>query len=138
MINFNFETQFQLKDSQKTSDWIASCIHKNDFTYSEINYIFCDDKYLHKINMEYLQHDTLTDIISFDYTMGKEISGDIFISIERVEENAKIYQVSFQEEFHRVLIHGILHYMGYKDKSEEEKEKMREKENDCLQLLHKI
>ncbi len=136
MINYNFETQFQLKDSNKTSIWIESCIHKNEFTYSEINYVFCDDEYLHKINMEFLQHDTLTDIISFDYTMGKEISGDIFISIERVAENAKLYQVSFEEEFHRVLIHGILHYMGYKDKSEKEKEAMRKKENECLQLLN--
>lgn len=136
MINYNFETQFQLKDSHKTSNWITSCIHKNEFTYGEINYIFCDDEYLHNINMEFLQHDTLTDIISFDYTMGKEISGDIFISIERVEENAKVYQVTFEEEFHRVLIHGILHYMGYKDKSEKEKEAMREKENECLQLLN--
>ena len=135
MIVFNYETTFNLKDEAAIEKWILACIEKEAFELGEINYIFCDDAYLHKINVEFLQHDTLTDIISFDYTMGKEVAGDIFISIERVTENAKEFKVSFEEELKRVLIHGVLHYMGYKDKTDEEKQVMRNKENDCLQLF---
>ena len=87
MIVFNYETDFKLQNEENAQDWIVKCIEKDGFELGEINYIFCDDAYLHKMNVEFLQHDTLTDIISFDYTMGKEIGGDIFISIERVKEN---------------------------------------------------
>jgi rRNA maturation RNase YbeY len=87
------------------------------------------------LNVEFLNHDTLTDIISFDNTVGKIIGGDIFISIERVKENAETFAVLFDDELHRVLIHGVLHYMGFKDKSEEDKATMRNKENECLTLL---
>lgn len=135
MIEFNYEIDFQLEEEQKIINWIQNCIINHGFELGEINYIFCNDEYLHKINVEFLQHDTLTDIISFDYTLGKEISGDIFISVERVEENAKEFKVSFIEELQRVLIHGVLHYMGYKDKTENEKKQMRSKENDCLSNL---
>ena len=88
MIAFNYEIEFTLNDEEIIEIWILDCIKKDDFEIGEINYIFCDDDYLHKINMEFLKHDTLTDIISFDYTLGKEVAGDIFISIERVKENA--------------------------------------------------
>ncbi|APG65822.1 rRNA maturation RNase YbeY [Tenacibaculum todarodis] len=135
MIAFNYETEFKLVDEKSTENWIANCVEKEDFELGEINYIFCDDAYLHKLNVEFLKHDTLTDIISFDYTMGKLISGDIYISVERVKENAKDFEVSFTDELHRVIIHGILHYMGFKDKSEEQKTIMRSKENDCLLTL---
>ena len=135
MIVFNYETDFKLIDEKSTENWITNCVQKDDFEFGEINYIFCDDAYLHKLNVEFLQHDTLTDIISFDYTMGKLISGDIYISVERVIENAKDFKVDFLNELHRVIIHGVLHYMGYKDKSEEQKAAMRVKENDCLSLL---
>jgi len=132
MIIFNYETEFKLQNEKQTQNWIVKCIEKEDFELGEINYIFCNDDYLHKMNVEFLQHDTLTDIISFDYTIGKEIAGDIFISIERVKENALEFKVSFEEELKRVLIHGVLHYMNYKDKTEEEKQLMRSKENECL------
>lgn len=135
MIQFNYETDFKLQNEKDTQDWIVKCIEKNSFELGEINYIFCDDAYLHKMNVEFLQHDTLTDIISFDYTMGKEIGGDIFISIERVKENANDFKVTFEQELQRVLIHGVLHYMGYKDKTEEDKQKMRSKEDACLQAF---
>ncbi|CAM1341253.1 rRNA maturation RNase YbeY [Tenacibaculum amylolyticum] len=136
MIAFNYETDFQLLDEEKTSNWIIDCIEKETFEVGEVNYIFCDDTYLHKINVEFLQHDTLTDIISFDYTLGKLVGGDIFISIQRVKENAAEFKVSFEEELHRVIIHGILHYMGFKDKTDEEKLLMRDKENSCLKTLN--
>ncbi|WP_299119362.1 rRNA maturation RNase YbeY [uncultured Tenacibaculum sp.] len=135
MIDFNYETNFQLENEEKTSKWIQSCIEEEGFELGEVNYIFCDDSYLHKINVEFLQHDTFTDIISFDYTLGKLVGGDIFISVERVKENADLFKTSFENELHRVIIHGILHYMKYKDKTEEEKEIMRNKENDCLKKL---
>lgn len=133
MIAFNYETEFKLPNEEKTQEWISSCIEKEAYELGELNYIFCDDDYLHKINVEFLQHDTLTDIISFDYTLGKLVGGDIFISIERVADNAKDFKVTFDHELNRVLIHGVLHYMGYKDKSEEEKQIMRTKEDECLQ-----
>lgn len=135
MIAFNYETNFKLKNEEIISTWISKCVKEEGFELGEINYVFCDDKYLHKLNVEFLNHDTLTDIISFEYTLGKQISGDIFISVERVEENAKEFKVSFDNELYRVIIHGILHYMKYKDKTEEEKELMRKKENEYLKLI---
>ena len=136
MIFYNYETDFNISDEEKTSLWIQACVENEANELGEINYVFCDDDYLHKINVEFLQHDTFTDIISFDYTMGKLISGDIFISVPRVQENAKEFDVSFEEELHRVIIHGVLHYMGYKDKTDEEKQLMRDKENNCLKSLN--
>ena len=116
--------------------WIETIIESEDFTEGEINFIFCDDSYLHKINVEYLDHDTFTDIISFDYTIGNLISGDIFISIERVKDNAKEYEVSFDKELLRVMSHGVLHYCGYKDKSVEDSNLMRQKENEKMEMFH--
>ena len=135
MISFNYETDFKLPDETKVSQWISSVITSEGCQEEEINYIFCDDEYLHKLNVEFLDHDTLTDIISFDYSVGKTLKGDIFISIERVEENAKDFKVSFEQELQRVIVHGILHYCGYKDKSEDDAKLMREKENFYLNLL---
>lgn len=132
MIVFNYETPFELPNEIQTQEWIQKVVANNGFETGEINYVFCDDNYLHKLNVEFLNHDTLTDIISFDNTLGKLISGDIFISIERVEENAKDFKVSFENELHRVMIHGVLHYMGYKDKSDDDKTKMRNAENKAL------
>ena len=129
MISFNYETEFQLENELALSDWIASAITNEGFTEGEINYIFCDDAYLLELNIQFLEHDTLTDIISFDYTMGKQINGDVYISIERVKENAEEFEVSFENELNRVMIHGVLHYCGYKDKSEEEEAEMRSKES---------
>ena len=136
MIEFNYETDFKIDDEHRLENWIETIAADKGFEIGEINYIFCDDDYLLKLNREFLQHDTLTDIISFDNSMGKLISGDIFISVERVSENAKDFKVSFDEELHRVMIHGVLHYMGYKDKSEEDEKEMRHQENLALEELN--
>ena len=135
MIIFNSENDFTLKNSAKISSWIEEVISSNGFELLEINYIFCNDDYLNKINIEFLQHDTYTDVISFDYSLGKQISGDIYISTERVLDNTEKFKTTFDNELHRVMIHGVLHYMGYKDKTEKEKQVMRNKENNCLSYL---
>lgn len=136
MIQFHYEKAFQFQQEKSASDWIKHCISTEGFELGEINYIFCDDDYLLKLNVEFLQHDTLTDIISFDNTLGKLVSGDIYISIDRVEENAELFNVSFLNELHRVMIHGVLHYMGYKDASDDEKKAMRKKEDECLSKIN--
>ena len=137
MIAFHYETSFELSNENFLNDWINTIVLSYGYTIGEINYIFCDDTYLHKLNLDFLQHDTLTDIISFDSTLGKLIGGDIFISVERVVENAKDYKVSFTDELHRVMIHGVLHYMGFKDKSIVDKKRMRKEEDNALFLLTK-
>ncbi len=136
MISFNYETDFELENEAQYEDWISRIIESEGFDEGEINYIFCDDEYLHKINVEYLDHDTLTDIISFDYTVGNLIQGDIFVSIERVKDNANDFNVSFEEELKRVLSHGVLHYCGYKDKSPKDEALMRSKEEEKMQMFH--
>ena len=136
MISFNYETDFELDNESQYEDWISRIIESEGFDEGEINYIFCDDEYLHKINVEYLDHDTLTDIISFDYTVGNLIQGDIFVSVERVKDNANDFNVSFEEELKRVLSHGVLHYCGYKDKSPKDEALMRSKEEEKMQMFH--
>ena len=135
MIAFNYETDFELVNEEKFSNWISDSIVNEGFEEGEINYIFCDDEYLHKLNVEFLDHDTLTDVISFDYCMGKLISGDVFISVERVKDNAKDLEITFEEELPRVMIHGVLHYCGFKDKSEEAAKEMRAKEEQYISVL---
>lgn len=136
MVIFNYETDFQLENESKYEDWIDSIIESEDKEPGEINYIFCDDDYLLEINKQYLDHDTLTDIISFDYCIGDLISGDIFISIDRVKDNAQEYEVSFDNELLRVMSHGILHYCGYKDKTQEDQLLMRAKEQEKINMFH--
>jgi len=136
VITFNSETSFTLKNQKKLVKWISDVISSEGFQVGEINYIFCNDSYLNKINQEFLNHDTFTDIISFDYTLGKEVGGDIFISIERVLENAEKFNEVFENELYRVMIHGILHFMGYKDKTKKEKTLMRTKENENIFTLN--
>lgn len=136
MIVFNYETEFQLDNEQKYQDWLSSVIDSEGKEEGEINYIFCDDDYLYEINVQYLEHETLTDIISFDYTLDNLISGDIFISIERVKDNAKDFGVTFDEELKRVMVHGVLHYCGYKDKTEEDSKLMRSKEDEKIKMFH--
>jgi len=135
MISFNYETTIPTLNERSLSVWISNVILSEGFKEDEINYVFCDDEYLHKLNFEFLKHDTLTDIISFDYSIGKILQGDIFISAERVEENAKDFGVSFNDELYRVIIHGVLHYCGYNDKIEADKTVMRDKENFYLNRL---
>jgi probable rRNA maturation factor len=136
MIDFNYESDFVLENETAIAEWISQVIVSENKTEGDINYIFCDDEYLHQINVEYLDHDTLTDVISFDYSLGNEIHGDIFISVERVQDNAVDYNVPFENELRRVIIHGILHYCGYKDKSEADELLMRKKEDEKLALFH--
>ncbi|MBE0392045.1 rRNA maturation RNase YbeY [Flavobacterium sp. 7E] len=136
MINFNYENEFNLDNETAIANWLSQVIISENKKEGEINYIFCDDEYLHKINLEYLDHDTLTDVISFDYTMGNEISGDCFVSVERVADNAIDFKVTFEEELKRVLVHGMLHYCGYKDKGEEDERLMRSKEDEKLAMFH--
>ncbi len=135
MIEFNFETDFELNNEIALKKWISEIIFSEGYEFGEILYVFCDDEYLHKLNIEYLNHDTLTDIISFDYKVGKQINGEIYISVERVAENANDFKTNFQDELHRVMIHGILHFCGYKDKSESEESSMRAKEDESLEKL---
>lgn len=136
MISFNYESDFILEQEPVYASWIETIILSENKTVGEISYVFCDDAYLHNINMQYLNHDTLTDIISFDYTEGDVISGDIFVSIERVKDNAIDFKVSFEEELKRVLAHGVLHYCGYKDKTNTDATLMRTKENEKIKLFH--
>jgi len=135
MINFNYETVFSLDNEEQLAAWIEGVISEEGYQLEEVNYIFCDDAYLHKLNVEFLDHDTLTDIISFDYSAGKKIQGDIFISVERVADNASDFNVSINEELQRVMVHGVLHYCGYKDKTDSDAKLMREKENHYLSQL---
>ncbi len=132
MIDFFSETDFTLQNPDEVGQWVSKIITQEKCEEGEISYIFCDDEYLHKLNLEFLNHDTLTDIISFDNSLGNQINGDIFISVERVKENAETFNVTFQNELHRVIIHGALHYCGYKDKSEEDASVMRKKEDEAL------
>jgi len=136
MISFNYENDFELSNEEQLSNWISRVIASEEKKEGEINYIFCDDDYLLNLNEQYLNHDTLTDIISFDYSMGNEIHGDIFISIERVKDNATDFKVSFEEELKRVMVHGVLHYCGYKDKTEEDEALMRSKEDEKIKMFH--
>ncbi len=136
MISYNYETEFELSNEESFSKWISAIIESESKKEGEINYIFCDDEYLLEINQQYLDHDTLTDIISFDYSVGNELHGDIFISIERVRENAVDFNVSFDEELKRVMAHGVLHYCGYKDKTESDEQLMRSKEDEKIKMFH--
>ena len=136
MISFNYETDFNLGNESAFSNWISQVILSEDKKEGEINFIFCDDEYLHKLNVEYLDHDTLTDVISFDYSIGNELHGDVFISVERVAENAKDFEVTFAQEIKRVIVHGVLHYCGYKDKTIEDERLMRLKEEEKISMFH--
>ncbi|MGB7785924.1 MAG: rRNA maturation RNase YbeY [Salinimicrobium sp.] len=136
MINFYSENDFELSEQKRYEDWLKEVISSEGKKLGEISYIFCDDEYLLKINQEYLNHDTYTDIISFDGTVGNILSGDIFISTERITENAESFGVAFEEELKRVMAHGVLHLCGFKDKTAAEKELMRSKEEEKMKMFH--
>ncbi|MDR1119636.1 MAG: rRNA maturation RNase YbeY [Dysgonamonadaceae bacterium] len=120
---------------RETNIWIKEVAHIHRKKTGEIAFIFCSDKKILEINNQYLQHDYYTDIITFDYSEKDIISGDIFISLDTVKSNSEKFNTHYNEELHRVIIHGILHLCGLKDKSPEEEKKMREKENEALQLI---
>lgn len=125
---------FEVPEAQKVKKWVAEVVKRRDRQVGNINYLFCDDEYLLQVNRQYLQHDTYTDIITFDYVAGGLISGDIMISTERVGENAAKYGVPFERELHRVVIHGVLHLLGQGDKSDDEAREMRRQEDEALAL----
>ena len=134
MILLHVENNFLIKAPQTLKIWITKSVLKEGAAIGDINIIFCDDAFLLIKNKKYLNHSSLTDILTFDFSTGKSISGDIFISTERVKENATKYKVPFKDELNRVLIHGVLHLLGYKDKTEKEKQIMRKKEDFYLSL----
>ena len=136
MIEYHYENDFILVDSDEIRIWIEDVIKNEKKTVGDITYIFCDDDYLLERNKEFLDHNTLTDIITFNYCIDNNISSDIMISIDRVKENSTTFENSFNEELKRVMIHGILHLIGYNDKSDKEKELMREKENFYLNIFY--
>ena len=131
---FSEDTDFKLGDQENTSKWVKNCIQKEGLKTGELSFIFTSDLYILKINKEYLDHNYFTDIITFDYREEDVINGDIFISIDRVRENAETLSLTFQEELHRVIIHGVLHIIGFKDKTPEEELLMRSKEDFYLSL----
>lgn len=135
MILFNSLNDFNLRQKLLYKRWLKELAALEGYKIGDINYIFCDDEYLLGVNQQYLQHDTYTDIITFDYVEGKILNGDIYISTERVRENARIYQVDFENELKRVLSHGVLHLCGYKDKTDADAAQMREKENFAISLF---
>jgi rRNA maturation RNase YbeY len=134
MVRFFFENKFTLKNRRAIKQWLDQVAKNEKKSIEGVNYIFCDDDYLLEKNIKYLKHNTLTDIISFDYSQGDALLGDVFISTERVAENAVTLGVEQIKELHRVMVHGLLHYCGYKDKTLKEKELMRTKEDYYLSL----
>lgn len=134
MIDFNYLDKFQLPNEQEVKGWLEFVLDEEDRELGEVSYIFCDDDYLYDLNAKHLKHNTLTDIISFDYSLGKVVSGDIYISVERVDENARDREIEFSDELHRIMVHGLLHYIGYKDKSDSQRKTMRKKEDYYLSL----
>ncbi len=135
---FSEDNDFILKDRSRLKKWIATTVEHEKGICGELNFIFTSDKYLLTINKEYLQHNYYTDIITFNYNDGDQINGDIFISIDTVGNNSRLYNVSFYEELHRVIIHGVLHLLGYDDKTEVQEKQMREKENEYLVHLKNL
>ena len=132
-IRFSVQSgEFKLEEAPKVRQWVAEVVKRRGKSVGNINYLFCDDEYLLEVNRRYLNHDTYTDIITFDYVAGGLVSGDIMISTERVGENAVKFGVSFGQELHRVIIHGVLHLLGQGDKSEDEAREMRRQEEEAL------
>ena len=138
MIDFFSENDFQLQNNDAVIEWLTGLISSEEYSLGELSYVFCTDAYLHNINLEFLNHDTFTDIISFDYSLGKEVHGEIYISTERVAENAKERNLDFDDELHRVMAHGALHLCGFKDKTKEEVSIMRQKEEEALKARKSI
>lgn len=137
-LSIDFETEdvaFTLENPDPVKAWIGEVVEKYDYTLEALTFIFCSDEYLHKINLEYLDHDTLTDIITFDNADEEGlIEGDIFISIDRVRENAEFLSVPFTEELHRVIIHGVLHLLGFDDTTPELKVEIHRLEDEALAM----
>ena len=138
-IRFSVQSRdFELLETHNIRKWVTEVVKRREKQVGNINYLFCDDEYILQANKQYLDHDTYTDIITFDYVAGSLISGDIMISTDRVGENAAKFSVPFEQELHRVIIHGVLHLLGQGDKSEEEAAEMRRQEESALALWNEL
>jgi rRNA maturation RNase YbeY len=135
---FYEETEYKIKHPRKTTEWLSVSARRESRKIQDLNFIFCSDRYLLHLNQEFLRHNTLTDIITFDNSVGKMISGEIYISLERVDENSRKFKAEFEEELLRVMIHGILHLTGYGDKKAKDIALMRKKEEAYLSLWKKM
>lgn len=139
ILFFEEDIKFSLTEKNKNKKWLREIALIEGYKFGDLNYIFCSDEYLYKMNVDYLNHNTLTDIITFDNSEQERIiEGDIFVSIDRIRENSIKEKVPFEKELKRVMAHGVLHLMGYKDKTEADKKDMRKMENQAIDLFHKI
>ena len=137
IVFFNEDIDFKFGQKNQLKAWLKKVAESEGFKMRNLNYIFCSDEYLHKINLEYLDHDTYTDIITFDNSEEEEdIEGDIFVSIERVKDNSQELKTDFLDEFKRVLVHGLLHLCGYDDHSDEDETQMRELESKYISIFN--
>ena len=134
MIEFSSQNDFVLEQSERVDSWLKAAALKESYGIDSLGYVFCSDDFLLEINQQFLDHDTLTDIVTFDYTEGTILNGEIYISTDRVADNAKDFNVDFDTELRRVIIHGLLHMCGYGDKTDDEKSNMRKKEDEYLAL----
>ena len=135
-VSFHRENVSLNADEKLIIKWLTNSVNSLDYSIGELSFVFCSDDYLRKLNIKHLNQDYFTDVITFDYSKEMSLIGDVFISTERVKENAKLFNVSFNEELFRVIIHGVLHLCGLKDKTKEEKAEMRSKENNFLSLIN--
>ncbi len=136
MIEYYYEIDFKLWKEHYYSDWLGRVIRSENKELGALSFIFCDDNYLLDMNVRYLKHNTFTDVITFDYSEREMVSGDVFVSIERVQDNAVKFGVDFDVELRRVMVHGVLHLLGYKDKTKVDASTMREKEEEKIKLFH--
>lgn len=136
MIEYSYNTDFDLTQANEISLWLQNVAESENFDIADLNYVFVSDDELYDMNVKYLNHNTLTDIITFNYVEKDLISGDIFISVDRVKENADDFKVTFENELRRVMVHGLLHLMNYNDKTDEEQELMTQKEDEKLKMFH--
>ena len=136
MISFHFNSEYVMNNSSDYSDWLTRVIKSEGYEVGDVDFIFCTDESLLELNQAYLNHDTFTDIITFDYSEGRMVSGDVFISTERVLDNANTYDVAFENELKRVMSHGLLHLFGYGDKTDKESKLMRKKEEEKIKMFH--
>lgn len=134
-IDYHYNTSFRLRDEEEYTEWVISVIQKEGHTEGRLMYAFCDDSALLEMNKDFLGHDYYTDILTFPGE-GPGISGEIYISVDRIEDNADTYGVALEEELRRVMIHGVLHLMGYKDETPEDRKRMRQKEDESIQMFH--
>jgi len=136
MIEFHYEIDFKLSNEDFFRAWLKKVVSSEDAEITQLDYVFCTDDYLLEKNVQFLNHDTYTDIITFDYSEENRIGGDVFISVDRLKENTDKYKVTFEEELLRVMAHGVLHLLGYSDKDDTDTSIMRAKENEMIQLFH--